>query len=189
MTLHQFFYLFLLWREQLQQIKTANILNGKYICLLIYIEVSHSGEWSCLALHIFSIPNLYYKLEEDDLMPDYICSAPNTYGMHKCDNLPNYKMDGKVRHWNQLRKFKTKKLYTSPSMFWFFLVFLLFSENIQLRYISKESNSKRMLFDRAGERRWVTSKIRWVIPIGNESFNKYCCTNLNLSVSLCPYQS
>ena len=43
-----------------------------------------------------SIPNLYYKLEEEDLMPDYICSAPNTYGMHKCDNLPYYKMDGKV---------------------------------------------------------------------------------------------
>jgi len=41
------------------------------------------------------IPNLYYKLEEEDLMPDYICSAPNTYGMHKCDNLPYYKMDGK----------------------------------------------------------------------------------------------
>ena len=44
----------------------------------------------------FSIPNLYYKLEEDDLMPDYICAAPNTFGMHKCTNLPYYKQDGKV---------------------------------------------------------------------------------------------
>ena len=42
------------------------------------------------------LPNLYYKLEEDDLMPDYICSIPQSFGMHKCDNLPNYKMDGKV---------------------------------------------------------------------------------------------
>ena len=43
------------------------------------------------------LPNLYYKLEEDDLMPDYICSVPQSFGMHKCDNLPNYKMEGKVR--------------------------------------------------------------------------------------------
>ena len=43
-----------------------------------------------------SIPNLYYKLEEDDLMPDYICSIQNSYGMHKCDNLPTYKIYGKV---------------------------------------------------------------------------------------------
>ena len=49
-----------------------------------------------ITLFVPSIPNLYYKLEEEDLMPDYICSAPNTYGMHKCDNLPYYKMDGKV---------------------------------------------------------------------------------------------
>ena len=45
---------------------------------------------------IISIPNLYYKLEEDDLMSDYICSIPNSYGMHKCDSLPNYKLNGKV---------------------------------------------------------------------------------------------
>ena len=48
-------------------------------------------------LTIPSIPSLYYKLEEDDLMPDYICSVPQSFGMHKCDNLPNYKMEGKVR--------------------------------------------------------------------------------------------
>ena len=46
--------------------------------------------------NIYRIPNLYYKLEEDDLMPDYICAAPNTFGMHKCENLPNFKQDGKV---------------------------------------------------------------------------------------------
>ena len=38
------------------------------------------------------IPNLYYKLVEEDLIPVYICSAPHTYGMHKCDNLP-YHLD------------------------------------------------------------------------------------------------
>ena len=44
------------------------------------------------------LPHLYYKLEEEDLMPDYICSVPHSFGMHKCDNLPNYKMEGKVSH-------------------------------------------------------------------------------------------
>ena len=72
------------------------------------------------------IPNLYYKLEEDDLMPDYICAAPNTYGMHKCSDLPNYKQDGKecfltveqaryskygCVNWNQVHKcFEHQKL-------------------------------------------------------------------------------
>ena len=37
-------------------------------------------------------PNLYYKLVEKDLIPVYISSAPHTYGMHKCDNLP-YHLD------------------------------------------------------------------------------------------------
>ena len=59
-------------------------------------ESKISNIWNIFIQVSFSIPNLYYKLEEDDLMPDYICSSPNAYGMHKCDNLPNYKMEGKV---------------------------------------------------------------------------------------------
>ena len=38
-----------------------------------------------------SIPSLYYKLEEEDLMSAYICSPDSSYGMHKCRNLPHYK--------------------------------------------------------------------------------------------------
>ena len=73
-------------------------------------RVSESKSTNILKIYLhktfFSIPNLYYKLEEDDLMPDYICAAPNTYGMHKCDDLPNYKMEGKVEYF-----IYTKNLY------------------------------------------------------------------------------
>jgi len=41
------------------------------------------------------IPNLYYKMDDDNTLPDYICATPNSFGMHKCHNLPRYKEDSK----------------------------------------------------------------------------------------------
>jgi hypothetical protein len=41
------------------------------------------------------IPNLYYKMDDDNTLPDYICATPNSFGMHKCHNLPPYKEDAK----------------------------------------------------------------------------------------------
>ena len=47
-------------------------------------------------LTIPSIPSLYYKLEEDDLMSAFICSSKASNGMHKCVNLPRYKEAGRT---------------------------------------------------------------------------------------------
>ena len=27
-----------------------------------------------------SIPNLYYKMDDDNTLPDYICATPNSFG-------------------------------------------------------------------------------------------------------------
>ncbi|XP_023326004.1 voltage-dependent T-type calcium channel subunit alpha-1G [Eurytemora carolleeae] len=40
------------------------------------------------------IPHLHFQVEEMDLLPDYICAVPNSYGMHKCSQLPPFKMNG-----------------------------------------------------------------------------------------------
>ena len=29
---------------------------------------------------VFSIPNLYYKMDDDNTLPDYICATPNSFG-------------------------------------------------------------------------------------------------------------
>ena len=59
-------------------------------------KIANKSVITILLCYYPSIPSLYYTMDDDGGESDYICSKHSSYGMHQCDNLPLYKLDGKV---------------------------------------------------------------------------------------------
>ena len=58
-----------------------------------------------------SIPNLYYKMDDDNTLPDYICATPNSFG----ESFWSKYFQSNPISFNQIQIFSTKSKYFQPN--------------------------------------------------------------------------
>ena len=58
-----------------------------------------------------SIPNLYYKMDDDNTLPDYICATPNSFG----ESFWSKYFQSNPISFNQIQIFSTQSKYFQPN--------------------------------------------------------------------------
>ena len=69
--------------------------------MLAYMIIWYVWSYDMIIFDTFlsfpSIPNLYYKMDDDNTLPDYICATPNSFGKVRHKSLTQ-KLGTKIRH-------------------------------------------------------------------------------------------